>query len=166
MWLWIVPLAITGIVMLANSIRIVEEDERGVVSRLGRFHAVKGPGMQFIVPWTDKMTKISTRIVTVDISTQEVITKDGSSVGVEAVLYFRVVDPAKALLEVENYHGSTTQAAQASLKALVGQAELDDLLAAGEEFSDRLQTQINELAEQWGVEITKVVVKQVQKYAR
>ena len=159
---WGIPILIVAIIILANAIRILKEYERGVVLRLGRFHMTKGPGLRFIIPWIDRMTKIPIRIVTMDVPSQEVITKDNVSVKVNAVVYFRVMDPEKAFLEVEEYLEATRQIAQTTLRSILGQAELDELLAAREELVTRLQSVVDRLTDPWGIKVTAVEIKHVE----
>ena len=161
-WLGIFVAAFVVIFILANAIRIVKEYERGVILRLGRFHKTKGPGLRFILPLIDRMTKIPIRIVTMDVPSQEVITKDNVSVKVNAVVYFRVMDPEKAFLQVEEYLVATSQIAQTTLRSVLGQAELDELLAEREELNMKLQTIVDRLTDPWGVKVTAVEVKHVE----
>jgi regulator of protease activity HflC (stomatin/prohibitin superfamily) len=161
-WMWMIPIVIVVIIILANSVRILKEYERGVVLRLGRFHMTKGPGLRLIIPWIDRMTKIPTRIVTMDVPSQEVITRDNVSVNVNAVVYFRVMDPEKAFLEVEEYLEATSQIAQTTLRSILGQAELDELLSEREQLNSKLQSIIDELTDPWGVKVSTVEVKHVE----
>ena len=158
----VIPVAIVAIIILANSVRILKEYERGVVLRLGRFHMTKGPGLKLIFPWVDKMTKIPTRIVTMDVPSQDIITKDNVSVNVNAVVYFRVVDPEKAFLEIEEYLVATSQIAQTTLRSVLGQAELDELLSEREQLNVKLQTIVDKLTDPWGIKVTAVEVKHVE----
>jgi len=160
--LWIIPVVVVAIILIANSIRILKEYERGVVLRFGRFHVVKMPGIRLILPWIDKMTKMPLRIITKDIPVQEVITKDTVSVKVNAVLYFKVVDPEKAFLEVEEYIQATFQIAQTTLRSVLGQAELDDLLSERDKLNDEIQRIVDSLTEPWGVKVTAVEIKDVE----
>ena len=160
--LWIIPVVVVAIILLANSIRILKEYERGVVLRFGRYHVVKMPGIRLILPWIDRMTKMPLRIVTKDIPSQEVITKDNVSVKVNAVLYFRVVNPEKAFLEVEEYIQATFQIAQTTLRSVLGQAELNDLLAEREKLNAEIQNIVDSLTEPWGVKVTTVEIKDVE----
>ena len=160
--LWIIPVVVIVIILLTNSIRILKEYERGVVLRFGRFHTIKDPGIRLILPWIDKMTKMPLRIVTKDIPSQEVITKDTVSVKVNAVLYFRVIDPKKAFLEVEEYLMATFQIAQTTLRSVLGQAELDDLLSERDKLNVDIQRIVDSLTEPWGVKVTSVEIKDVE----
>lgn len=161
-WFGIIVAAIFVIIILANAVRIVKQYERGVVLRLGKFHVVKGPGLRFIIPGIDRMTKMPVRIVTMDVPSQEVITKDNVSVTVNAVVYFRVMDPEKAFLEVEEYLQATSQIAQTTLRSVLGQAMLDELLSQREEINMRLQTIVDKLTDPWGIKVTTVEVKDVE----
>jgi len=162
-WLLIIPGVIVALIIMANAIRIVKEYERGVVLRWGKFtKKIKQPGLRFILPWIDRMTKMPTRIVTMDVPAQEVITRDNVSVKVNAVVYFRVMDPEKAFLEVEEYLQATSQIAQTTLRSVLGQAELDGLLSAREDLNIRLQAIVDKLTDPWGVKVTAVEIKHVE----
>jgi regulator of protease activity HflC (stomatin/prohibitin superfamily) len=161
-WLWVIPIVIVVIIILANAIRILKEYERGVVLRLGRFHMTKGPGLRLIIPWIDRMTKMPIRIVTMDVPSQEVITRDNVSVKVNAVAYFRVMDAEKAFLEVEEYLQATSQIAQTTLRSVLGQAELDQLLSEREQLSMEIQAIVDKLTDPWGVKVTMVEIKDVE----
>jgi regulator of protease activity HflC (stomatin/prohibitin superfamily) len=150
------------LVMIAGSaVRILLEYERGVVFRLGRFAGVKGPGLRFIIPGIDKLIKVSLRTVAMDVPPQDVITKDNVSIKVNAVLYFRVLQPEKALIEVENYLYATSQLAQTSLRSVLGQAELDELLSHRDKINQRLQEILDRQTDPWGVKISNVEIKHV-----
>jgi len=142
-------------------IRIITEYERGVVFRLGRFVAVKTAGFKWIIPGVDQMVKISLREIVMDVPSQEVITRDNVSVKVNAVLYFRVLHPEKAVIQVENYLYGTSQLAQTTLRSICGQAELDELLAEREDVNQKLQEIIDLQTEPWGVKVRAVEVKQI-----
>jgi regulator of protease activity HflC (stomatin/prohibitin superfamily) len=157
---WIIILAI-GAVIISAAIRILLEYERGVVFRLGRFSGVKGPGLKFIIPVVDQMTKVNMRTVAMDVPEQDVITKDNVSVKVNAVLYFRVVNPDKALIEVDNYLYATSQLAQTSLRSVLGQVELDDLLSQRDKINSNLQEILDRQTDPWGVKISNVEIKHV-----
>lgn len=161
-WMWIIPIVIVVIVILANALRVLKEYERGVVLRLGRFHVTKEPGLRLIFPWIDKMTKMPVRIVTMDVPSQEIITKDNVSVKVNAVVYFRVMDPEKAFLEVEEYLQATSQIAQTTLRSVLGQALLDELLSSREELTAKMQAIVDKLTDPWGVKVTAVEIKHVE----
>jgi regulator of protease activity HflC (stomatin/prohibitin superfamily) len=150
------------VVALAGSaVRVLFEYERGVVFRLGRFAGVKGPGLRFIIPVVDKLVKVSLRTVAMDVPPQDVITKDNVSVKVNAVLYFRVVAPEKSLIEVENYLYATSQLAQTSLRSVLGQSELDELLAQRDRINQHLQEILDRQTDPWGVKISNVEIKHV-----
>ena len=134
---WIIALAFV-VMIIASAIRILLEYERGVVFRLGRFSGVKGPGLKFIIPVIDKLVKINMRTIAMDIPPQDIITRDNVSIKVNAVLYFRVVHPDKALIEVDNYLYATSQLAQTSLRSVLGQVELDDLLSQRDKINHNL----------------------------
>lgn len=158
---WGIVLVVLVLVLLANSIRILYEYERGVVFRLGRFSMVKGPGLRFIIPIIDRMVKISLRIVVLDVPPQDVITKDNVSIKVSAVVYFRVTIPDKALIEVENYLYATSQLAQTSLRSVLGQSEMDELLSQRESINHHLQEILDRQTESWGIKIANVEIKHV-----
>ncbi len=161
-WIWLIPVVIVVLVILARALRVLKEYERGVVLRLGKLHMTKKPGLRLIIPWIDKMTKMPVRIVTMDVPSQEVITKDNVSVKVNAVVYFRVIDPEKAFLEVEEYLQATKQIAQTTLRSILGQAELDGLLSNREQLNMELQTVVDKLTDPWGIKVTTVEVKDVE----
>ena len=149
-------------VVLSQSIQIVKEYERGVIFRLGRSRGAKGPGLFFIVPIIDKMVKVSLQTVTMDIPPQDIITRDNVTVRVNAVTYFRVVDPADAVIEVENYAFATSQIAQTTLRSIIGQADLDDILTQRDEINAKLQEIIDSHTDPWGVKVSVVEVKDVE----
>jgi len=155
-----VPVALL-IFIVASAIRILLEYERGVVFRLGRFAGVRGPGLRFIIPGIDRLVKISLRTVAMDVPPQDVITKDNVSVKVNAVLYFRVISPEKALIEVENYLYATSQLAQTSLRSVLGQVELDELLSHRDKINQQLQGILDRQTDPWGVKISNVEIKHV-----
>jgi len=152
-----------AVIILANSIRILREYERGVVFRLGRLvdHRVSGPGLIFLIPIIDKMVKVSLRTVVMDVPPQDVITQDNVSIKVNAVVYFRVIQPEKAIVEVENFLMATSQLSQTTLRSVLGQSELDDLLSQREKINHRLQQIIDSNTEPWGVKVSNVEVKQI-----
>jgi regulator of protease activity HflC (stomatin/prohibitin superfamily) len=149
------------IILAASAIKILREYERGVIFRLGRLIGAKGPGIFFIIPGVDKMLRISLRTVTMDIPPQDVITRDNVSIKVNAVVYFRVIDPNKAVVEVENYLYATSQLAQTTLRSVVGQAELDELLSQREKINITLQDILDKHTEPWGIKVSLVETKQV-----
>ncbi|MDL1892870.1 slipin family protein [Sphingobacteriales bacterium CHB3] len=148
-------------ILLANAIRILREYERGVIFRLGRLIAVKGPGIIFLIPLVDKMVKVSLRTVVMDVPPQDVITRDNVSIKVNAVLYFRVVQPDKAIVEVENYLIATSQLSQTTLRSILGQSELDELLAERDKINQELQKIIDHQTEPWGIKVSNVEVKHI-----
>jgi len=155
-------LAIVLIVyFISSAIKILREYERGVVFRLGRLIPTKGPGLVIIWPMIDKLVKVSLRTVTFDVPTQDVITRDNISVKVSAVVYFRVINPEKAVTEVEDFYYATSQISQTTLRSVLGQSQLDDLLAKREELNTELQKIIDQQTEPWGIKVTTVEVKNV-----
>ena len=157
----IIFLVIFLLILAASAIKILREYERGVIFRLGRLIGAKGPGLFFIIPGIDKMLRISLRTVTMDIPPQDVITRDNVSIKVNAVVYFRVMDPNKAVVEVENYLYATSQLAQTTLRSVVGQAELDELLSQREKINITLQDILDKHTEPWGIKVSLVETKQV-----
>lgn len=152
---------VLALIILLSAIRVLREYERGVVFRLGRIVGAKGPGIFFLIPIVDKMVKVSLRTVTMDVPPQDVITKDNVSVKVNAVVYFRVLDPVKAVVEVENYLYATSQLAQTTLRSVVGESELDELLSEREKINQHLQEIIDFHTDPWGIKVTLVAVKHV-----
>jgi len=154
-------LVVIGVVIfiLANSIRVLNEYERGVIFRLGRAIGAKGPGLIILIPVIDKMVKVDLRTVTMDVPPQEVITRDNVSVKVNAVVYFRVLDPMKAVLSVENYLYATSQLAQTTLRSVCGQGEMDDLLSEREKINRQLQEILDRQTDPWGVKVSTVEIK-------
>ena len=149
------------IVFLLAGLRLDQEYERGVIFRLGRIVAVKGPGLIILIPIIDRMQKVSLRTVVMDVPPQDVITKDNVSVKVNAVVYFRVMDPEKAIKEVENYMYATSQLAQTTLRSVLGGSVLDELLSAREKINDELQDIIDTHSDPWGIKVSNVEVKHV-----
>ncbi len=147
---------------LAAAVMIVQEYERGVILRLGRLIGPKGPGLFFIIPLIDRMVKVDLRVVTLDVPSQEVITKDNVTVKVSAVVFFKVVDPSEAIVQVEDFRRATWNISQTTLRNVVGQSELDDLLANREEINRKLQQIIDETTEPWDVKVSIVEVKDVE----
>ncbi|MCX5791384.1 MAG: slipin family protein [Elusimicrobia bacterium] len=155
------PLIIIIVVILFSSIKVLNEYERGVTLTLGRFTGVKGPGLIFLIPGVQQMFRMSTRVVVLDVPPQDVITRDNISVKVNAVIYFRVIDPQAAVLNVENYMYATSQLAQTTLRSVLGQQELDDLLAQRDKINKNLQEILDLHTEPWGIKISSVEVKNV-----
>ena len=156
---------ITGIILLifflASAIRILNEYERGVIFRLGRVIGAKGPGLIILIPIVDKMVKVSLRLIAMDVDPQDVITRDNVSVKVNAVIYFRVMDPVKGVIEVENYMYATSQLAQTTLRSVCGQAELDELLSEREQINSQLQEILDTHTDPWGIKVSTVEVKHI-----
>jgi regulator of protease activity HflC (stomatin/prohibitin superfamily) len=150
------------VVLLASAVKIVQEYERGVIFRLGRLQGAKGPGLFFIIPMIDRMVKVDLRVVTLDIPAQEAITRDNVTVKVNAVAYFRVMDPNNAIVKVEDFRRATFQIAQTSLRSVLGQSTLDELLIHREAINQKLQQIIDEQTEPWGIKVSIVEVKDVE----
>jgi regulator of protease activity HflC (stomatin/prohibitin superfamily) len=148
--------------LIAAAVRIVAEYERGVIFRLGRVMAAKGPGLFFIIPVIDRMVKVNLQTMTTDIPPQDVITKDNVTVRVNAVTYFNVVDPVKAVVAIQNYRYGTSQVAQTTLRSILGQVDLDELLINRDEINAQLQRIIDDVTNPWGVKVTLVEVKDVE----
>jgi regulator of protease activity HflC (stomatin/prohibitin superfamily) len=155
-------LLIFGLILLASSIRILREYERGVIFRLGRLIAQKGPGLILLIPIIDRMVRVDLRTVTLTVPPQEVISKDNVTMRVNAVAYFRVIDPNRAITEVENFLVATSQISQTTLRSVLGKAELDALLSERERLNIELQQIIDEQTEPWGVKVSTVEVKDVE----
>ena len=153
--------AVVVIMLLASAIRILNEYERGVIFRLGRLIGEKGPGLIILIPIVDRMVRVSLRTVVVDVPPQDVVTKDNVTVKVNAVLFFRVMDAIKSVVEVENFIYATSQLAQTTLRSVVGSGELDDLLAKQEEINRRLQEMLDRDSAPWGIKISKVELKHI-----
>jgi regulator of protease activity HflC (stomatin/prohibitin superfamily) len=157
-----VGIAIVVIILLAAAIRIVNEYERGVIFRLGRFVGVRGPGFILLIPFIERMVKIDLRVVTMDVPQQECITLDTVTVKVDAVVYFRVMKPEDAVLNVEQYIRATSLLSQTTLRNVVGQSDLEDLLAHRDKVNEKLQALIDEGTEPWGIKVSMVEVRDVQ----
>jgi regulator of protease activity HflC (stomatin/prohibitin superfamily) len=158
----IIFLLIILLIFLAMSIKIVREYERAVIFRLGRLLGAKGPGIFFIIPFVDNFIKVDLRLTTVDVPEQQIITKDNVTVGVDAVVYYRVFDPVLAITKVENYNYAVMMMAQTTLRDIVGQVELDELLTKRDEINKRLQAILDEVTDPWGIKVTAVTLKQVR----
>jgi len=150
------------IILLMASIKIVQEYERGVIFRLGRLVGARGPGLFLIIPFVDRMVRVDLRVITLDIPAQEAITRDNVTVKVNAVAYFRVIEPNDAIVQVEDFRRATWQIAQTSLRSVLGQSDLDDLLAHRDEINQRLQRIIDEQTAPWGIKVSIVEVKDVE----
>jgi regulator of protease activity HflC (stomatin/prohibitin superfamily) len=151
-----------AVTLLIAAIRIAREYERGVIFRLGRVIGAKGPGLFFIIPVIDRMVRVTLRTTTMDIPPQDIITRDNVTVRVNAVAYFNVVDPVKSVIAIEDYLFGTGQVAQTTLRSIIGQADLDDLLIKRDDINQRLQQIIDQLTDPWGVKVTLVEVKDVE----
>jgi regulator of protease activity HflC (stomatin/prohibitin superfamily) len=162
----IVILLILALVFLFSAVKVAREYERGVVFRLGRLIGIKGPGLFILIPLVDKAVKVDLRTITLNVPPQEVITKDNVTVKVNAVAYFRVVDASKAIVQVENYLVATSQIAQTTLRSVLGQVDLDQLLSERDQINDRLQTIIDEQTHPWGVKVSVVEVQGVERRAK
>lgn len=147
--------------LIYNILKIMREYERGVIFRLGRLIPVKGPGIILLIPGIDKLVRVDLRTITFDVPSQDIITKDNISVKVNAVVYFRVIDPAKAITAVEDFHYATSQISQTTLRSVLGQSSLDELLSKRDEVNSDLQKIIDEQTEPWGIKVTSVEVKNV-----
>jgi len=158
----LIVVVIFGAILLGSSVRVLREYERGVVFRLGRLIATKGPGLILLIPLIDRMERVDLRTVTLNIPPQEVITRDNVPSSVNAVAYFRVVDSNRAIVEVENFLLATSQISQTALRSVLGKAELDQLLSERERLNEELQTIIDESTEPWGVKVTAVEIKDVE----
>jgi regulator of protease activity HflC (stomatin/prohibitin superfamily) len=152
---------LVAVIILSQAIKIVREYERVVIFRLGRFSGVKGPGIFFILPIIDRAMKLDLRVFTIDVAKQVVITRDNVSVEVDAVIYYRIVDPARAIIQVNNYNLATSLLAQTTLRDVLGQIELDDLLAKREELNKRLQEILDRHTDPWGIKVTAVTLRDV-----
>ena len=157
---WILAVVLV-VFFLVSAIKVLREYERGVIFRLGRVINVKGPGLILLIPIIDKMVKVSLRLVTMDVPPQDVITRDNVSVKVNAVIYFRVMDPNKAVIEVENYMFATSQLAQTTLRSVCGQVELDELLAQRDKINAQLQSILDKHTDPWGIKVSTVEVKHI-----
>jgi len=158
----ILILVILAFILVTSAVKVVQEYERGVIFRLGRLIGAKGPGLFFIIPGIDRMMKIDLRVITMDVPAQEVITRDNVTVKVNAVIYFKVMDPNMAVVKVLDYIRATSQIAQTTLRAVLGQSDLDELLAQRDKINRHLQEIIDEQTEPWGVKVSVVEVKDVE----
>jgi regulator of protease activity HflC (stomatin/prohibitin superfamily) len=158
---WLIPLVLLAVIVLPQMIRIMREYERAVVFRLGKLLGAKGPGIVLLIPIVDRMVKIDLRIVAIDVARQEVMTRDNVPVTVDAVVYFRVVDPSAAIVRIENYLKATSLISQTTLRSVLGQAELDELLSQRDKINLTLQEIIDRHTDPWGIKVTGVEVKDV-----
>ncbi|MBL7136215.1 MAG: slipin family protein [Candidatus Marinimicrobia bacterium] len=157
----ILTVIILILLVLSSAIKILKEYERGVIFRLGRLSAARGPGIFIIIPFIDKMVRVSLRTVVHDVPEQDIITRDNVSVKVNAVVYFRVLDPSKAIVEVEDYYYATSQLSQTTLRSILGQAELDELLSKRDKINTELQTILDQATDPWGIKVSQVEIKHV-----
>jgi regulator of protease activity HflC (stomatin/prohibitin superfamily) len=158
---WAVPIVILVVIVLPQMIRILREYERGVIFRLGKLLRAKGPGIVLLIPIVDRMVRVDLRVVTINVPQQEMMTRDNVPVSVDAVVYFRVIDPESAIVKVENFLKATSLIAQTTLRSVIGQAELDELLSQRERINQHLQEIIDRQTEPWGIKVTAVEVKDV-----
>jgi len=158
---WAIVLIVLAVLALPQSIRILREYERGVIFRLGKLQGAKGPGLIFLIPIVDRMVKMDLRVVTIDVPKQEIMTRDNVPATVDAVVYFRVVDPNAAVVKVENFWKATSLIAQTTLRSVLGQSPLDDLLSQRDIINQRLQEIIDKQTEPWGIKVAAVEVKEV-----
>src|SRR5437016_497904 len=158
---WAIVLVVLAVIVLPQSIRVLREYQRGVIFRLGKLQGAKGPGLIFLIPIVDRMVKMDLRVVTIDVPKQEVMTRDNVPATVDAVIYFRVVDPNEAVVKVENFWKATSLIGQTTLRSVLGQSPLDDLLSQRDVINQKLQEIIDKQTEPWGVKVTAVEVKEV-----
>jgi regulator of protease activity HflC (stomatin/prohibitin superfamily) len=158
---WLIPVFILGAFLLPQMVRVLREYERGVIFRLGKLYGAKGPGLIILIPVVDRMVKMDLRVVTIDVAKQEMMTSDNVPVTVDAVVYFRVVDPIEAVIKVENFWKATTLISQTSLRSVIGQAELDSLLSKRDDINKQLQELIDRQTDPWGIKVVSVEVKDV-----
>ena len=158
---WVVIAIVLAVIILPQALRILREYERGVIFRLGKLLRAKGPGLIFLIPIVDRMVKMDLRVVTIDVSKQEIMTRDNVPATVDAVVYFRVVDPTAAVIKVENFWKATSLISQTTLRSVLGQSPLDDLLSQRDIINQKLQEIIDRQTEPWGIKVTAVEVKDV-----
>jgi regulator of protease activity HflC (stomatin/prohibitin superfamily) len=158
---WLMPVVILAVIVFPQMIRILREYERGVIFRWGRLLRAKGPGLIFLIPYVDRMVRIDLRVVTIDVPKQEVMTRDNVPVTVDAVVYFRVMDPVAAVVKVENYLKASSLISQTTLRSVLGQSQLDELLAQREKINHELQEIIDRHTDPWGIKVTTVEVRDV-----
>jgi regulator of protease activity HflC (stomatin/prohibitin superfamily) len=158
---WVVPVVVLAVIVLPQAIRILREYERAVVFRWGRLQAARGPGLIFLIPWVDRMVRMDLRVITIDVPKQEIMTRDNVPATVDAVVYFRVVDPLAAVTKVENFLKASSLISQTTLRSVLGQSQLDELLAQREKINLQLQEIIDRHTEPWGVKVTAVEVRDV-----
>lgn len=158
----IILVLIFVVILLSMSVKVVREYERAVIFRLGRLMGAKGPGLFLIIPFVDRLIKVDLRIVAVDVPEQKSVTRDNVSVGVDAVVYYKVIDPVKAIVTVENFSYAVLMLSQTTLRDIIGQVELDDLLSKRDELNKRIQAILDELTDPWGIKVTAVTLKEVK----
>ncbi|MFP3268922.1 MAG: slipin family protein [Desulfurococcales archaeon] len=158
----IVIILLFAVILLSMSVKVVREYERVVIFRLGRLMGAKGPGLFLIIPFVDRIMKVDLRIVTVDVPEQKSVTRDNVTVGVDAVVYYKVIDPIKAIVTVENYSYAVLMLSQTTLRDVIGQVELDDLLSKRDELNKKIQAILDELTDPWGIKVTAVTLKEVK----
>ena len=158
---WVIAIFVLASIVLPQMVRILREYERGVIFRLGKLQGAKGPGLIFLIPLVDRMVKMDLRVVTIDVPKQEIMTRDNVPATVDAVVYFRVVDPNAAVVKVENFWKATSLIAQTTLRSVLGQSPLDDLLSQRDIVNQKLQEIIDKQTEPWGIKVTAVEVKEV-----
>lgn len=158
---WLLPALGLVVLLVVISLRVLQEYQRGVVFFLGRFQKVKGPGLRLVLPGIQRMEKVDLRTIVMDVPTQEVISRDNVTVRVNAVVYFRVVDPERSILQVEDYYMATAQLAQTTLRSVLGQHELDDMLAEREKLNIDIQTLLDSQTDAWGIKVSNVEIKQI-----
>ena len=158
---WTVPVIVLAAFALPQMVRVLREYERGVIFRLGKLLGAKGPGLIFLIPVVDRMVKMDLRVVTIDVAKQEIMTRDNVPATVDAVIYFRVVDPCAAVVKVENFWKATSLIGQTTLRSVLGQAELDDLLSRRDKINQTLQEIIDRQTDPWGIKVTSVDIKEV-----
>ena len=157
----IIPILVVGLFICSSAIKVLREYERGVIFRLGKLQGAKGPGIIFLIPIVDKMVRMDLRVVTIDVPKQEIMTRDNVPATVDAVIYFRVVDPNAAVVKVENYWKATSLIAQTTLRSVLGQSALDELLSQRDVINQKLQEIIDKQTEPWGIKVTSVETKEV-----
>jgi len=157
----VIVLILVALVLIMKAIYVLKEYERGVIFRLGRLVDSRGPGLILIIPFIDRLIRVSLRIIAMDVPSQDVVTKDNVSVKVNAVVYYRVFDPNKAIVEVQDYHYATSQLAQTTLRSVIGGAELDELLSAREKINQERQSILDKQTDSWGIKVSAVEVKHV-----
>ena len=156
-----IPFIVILIILLFNTIKILQEFERAVVFRLGRFTGVRGPGLIILIPGLEKMTRVDLRTVTMDIPSQDIITRDNVTLKVNGVVYYRVENPEKSVIEVEHFHHATSQISQTTLRSVIGQFELDEILSQRDQINVKLQSILDDQTEPWGIKVTAVEVKAI-----